>query len=778
MERLYRTILRHKLWVLVFYALLMVPVVYFALGVKVDNSLDGMMVPTLPDYKAFQEFKKKFGSDEFILLALEGKDIFSEAYLDEMDRLESNLGKVPHLLKARSLISTYRQIRPLFNPHDEQDRKDFKDFALSSTFFQQQGLIAPGKLMSIVMQLAIQNSDQRRDVVAETNKVLKPFEDNKNSSFQRIRKVGQPYLNYELDVNSTSISSRFFPIYLLFASLLIFFLYRSFKAIVGFLVVLGVSIAVAVAAVGVVGENLTMVSAVLPMMVMVVTLSTLVHLYSGYVNMPRGEDKTSHLIAVIRHKFLACLLNNVTTAIGFGSFVTSNVKSVRDLGLFVAIALATSLVITFTLFPTLVTLLNPPTSAEKKPSGMRLFDPLLRALPAYTYWYRHVLVLGFAILGGIGIGAFLHTEMETNSLNYLSEKNAMRQDTIWIEENLMGLLSQELSLDGPKGFWSSPQRMREVLEYERSLLAYPDIRGIISASTLLKTAHHLDRGIDAFPDSNFRVSTYTLALTQQNIWSNYVSEDFSSLRISANANNVPYSVFHQIQRYSKNAFDWFKGRHPEFSDVQLTLSGQAPLMADLTIYLTETLSGSFTFTLGIVFILFLMMIRNPLRTVVAMMPSLLAILLMFLAMELISMRLDVATILIAAIALGIGVDNTIHFFYHFNEKEKAGGNTEQCLDNVMRTSGRAMILAACIVVSGFGTFAFSDFPPLHNFGVLSAIAMVLALLGNLLFLPAVLWMFKPKDAPSTLAHPDVPWWKRMLPPKLTFDGKPGLSFED
>jgi len=750
--RLFNFILKNRILILVLYVLLLAPSIYFATQVVTDNSLDRMIVPGNEGSIIFERFKEHFGSDEFILIGLEGKDIYSEEFLVKADEIERQLQKVPNLGMSRSLISIYRAIHPMFNPHNEQSRKEFRDFTLSTSFFNKQGLISPDRMLSIVLQLEIENSDQRRDVVLVSNEILAKFETDPKSPFNHILKVGQPNLNYELDKSTVEIGAKFFPVYLLFAMLFLFFLYRSFKGIFAVLVTMLVSIAMAVAMVVVSGSVLTMVSSVLPMMVLIVTVETMVHIYSGYIRPPEGVEIREHLISILVRKWRACWFSVLTTSVGFGSFVTSPVLPIRDLGVFVAVSLIVGFIACFTLFPILLDILKPQTGRNVNNIGLQLFDPILAGIPTYSYWWRKFLVPLVLIFGAVGIYSFFQMEVETNSLNYLNKENPLYKDTMYIENNLMGLMSMEIMLEGEKGQFSSPNAHRQLTEFEGEMIKEKDVQSILSTSTLLRMANFIENGKDDFPASNFTVSKYILALSQQNTWSNYVSKDFDAFRTSAVTKNVDYRVFNKLEKVARSKWAEFQQKYPEYKNVKLSVTGMAPLTANITRYLLDTLVSSFGLTLLIVFIVFMVVIRKLSYAILSILPSLFAIVFMYLTMTMLGVKLDIGSIMIAAVVLGISVDATIHFFQHYMVKLRSGSNLEESLSYSLIITGRAIVVSTIVIFAGFVTFSFSSFPPIQHFGFYTSIAMLFSLLGTVLFVPACLWLLESSEKPAHLEN--------------------------
>jgi hypothetical protein len=198
---------------------------------------------------------------------------------------------------------------------------------------------------------------------------------------------------------------------------------------------------------------------------------------------------------------------------------------------------------------------------------------------------------------------------------------------------------------------------------------------------------------------------------------------------------------------------------PALAGATVELVGQGLVGGRIAVHLVPTLVESFLITAGVIFLAFLFVFRSGAARLMAMVPSLFAILVLFLVMRLASIPLNVATILIATTVLGATENDQIHFFWHFQERRRAGGSTEEALGHAIRIAGSAIFFATLINAGGFLALALSPLPPMRQFGVLASTAFALALVADFTALPAALWIFLRQ-------RPDP------LPPAITL-GPPG-----
>ncbi len=203
---------------------------------------------------------------------------------------------------------------------------------------------------------------------------------------------------------------------------------------------------------------------------------------------------------------------------------------------------------------------------------------------------------------------------------------------------------------------------------------------------------------------------------------------------------VDYEAFHRLDTLIRERWAHAVGLVPALAGFELKTVGAGPLQAKIAHHLVPTLVESFAITVVIIFCAFLIVFRgNWTARLMAMIPSLFAILVMFAVMRVTGMALNVATILIASTVLGTSENDQIHFFFHYLEGRR-GGTAEQGFVHTFRIAGRAIFFATIINAGGFLAFAFADLPPMRQFGILTALAFLLSMLADFTALPAALWI--------------------------------------
>ena len=362
--------------VLAFYAVVLPPSAYYATKVTQDNDIQRIIVPTDPDFVATKEFQKVFGTGEYAVILAEADDPFSPAVLDRVDRIERGIAAVPRTA-VNSALSIYRRAKAGFKPTPESAAA-FKKFVTGTDLLRKQGVVGD-HFLAISVVFDVKSGDDR---IALLNAVDKAIADAGGGGppLTKLRKVGQPYVNAHLD-EATRAGGTYFAIFAAFVVVLNLSLYRSLRALVAFLVTLGVCMATSVGYIGVTGGTFTIVSPMVPMTILVTATATLVYLHSRFVDRPAERPVDEHQIFALENKFVACTASIFATLVGFAALGVSTIRPIREMGVWVAVGLLLTWIIVFTLFPALQRILKTPTSQRDQGRG-GVLHPLHRLAPA------------------------------------------------------------------------------------------------------------------------------------------------------------------------------------------------------------------------------------------------------------------------------------------------------------------------------------------------------------------------------------------------------------
>jgi len=745
LSRTFAFIIARRWYVLACYALLLLPSAYFAAQVRQDNSLDRLITTSDPDYIATRDFQRVFGAGEFALLLVEAGDPLSPAVIGRVDRIERALRSVPHVT-ANSALSVFRRARAGFDPTAEQIAA-FRQFAMGTDLFRKQGLVGDHSL-AIGLMLDVHGSEEREHTLAAIDRAIDQSAPSPTAQ-QTLHKLGQPYVNVYLDGTLRS-AWRYFVLFGGFVVVFNLLLYRSLRTLAAFLITLGVCLAASVGYIGATGGTLTIVSPMVPMTILVTATASLVYIHSRFVERPVGRSVDAHQVFALSNKFVACTASIFATGAGFAALMVSNIRPIHEMGLWVAVGMVFTWVIVFTLFPALQKLLQTPTEQERGMAAAWLVR-FATWLPRFTYRWRWPLVVTSLVLSALGAVALFglpgivgRVPVLTDPVEYMDHASPLYQDIRRLQPIIPGLSITQVWLKGPLGSVSEPAVLTGLDDFQQALESDPDVGAAIGVTTILRMFRYIAGMGDRWPEDPEAVeqlgSDLEGLMAAEPTLRNFVQPHaLAQTQMTVITRTAEHEGFERLDASIRRHWQDAVTAHPTLRQFKLKTVGLNPLHAKMAQNLVPTLVESFALTVGVIFGAFLLVFRNGTARLMAMIPSIFAILVMFLVMRMLGMRLNIATILIASTVLGTSENDQIHFFYHFLEKRR-DGTVEESLRHTLRVAGRAILFATLINAGGFLAFGLGDLPPMRQFGVLAALAFVLSMVADFTALPAALWI--------------------------------------
>jgi uncharacterized protein len=735
-------------WIAAVFLLLAAAGVYGTLQIPTDSAIERLIVADDPDSRAAHDFERLFPEGEHALLMLEAADPLSPAVLRAADQLQRKLAQLPHV-QAHSVLSFFRRTNPLAELTADQTSR-LRKFATGTTLLRRAGLLGDHYL-GIALELQVHSPAERDKALADIDATVQPFTAS-GSAFTAVRRVGSPWINEWLEEKTGSASKHVMPLFGIFLITLIFLVFRSWRTLAAIILTLGATVAIAVGLADPFGWPNTVVSALVPLTVLVTTTATLVYIHARYVDRQDGRPLIEHHAYALANKFLPCSASMFATAVGFAALAVSDIRPIRQMGLWTASGLIVAWVASFTLFPALQSLLRTPTRAERAPVG-HWYAAFVEVWIPFTARYRWplvaaavlVMLCGAAALFGVP-GELAPLALQTDSLAYINPNVAVARDTREFERT-NGLKVTELWLQTPAGDALQPEFLRAVEGLTRRLERDPRITAVDGPTSALRWEHYIETGSDQLPLDAAAWPALSADLEQilltQPAARNYV--DLASLanaRVSIRGQGAAFGGLGAMRTFVESVWHAQQSQEPALRAVNGRVVGQGVLADQITLRLVPSLIQSFALTATVIFFAFLLVFRSPAARLMAMIPSLFAILGAFFLMRVTGIILNIATILIGSTVLGATENDQIHFFYHYQEA-RSSGSTAQALRHALLVAGRPIAFATLINAGGFLALTFSDLPPMRQFGVVSASAFVLALIADFTALLGALWILNP-----------------------------------
>ncbi len=564
-------------------------------------------------------------------------------------------------------------------------------------------------------------------------------------------------------------------------SLFLLIIFRRFRWILLSLLTASSTAIVTLGIVGLQGWKITVVSSNFVALLLIFSLSLSIHLIVRYRELHNNnpEQSQSYLVTnTIKSKWGPCLFTVLTTLVAFASFVLSGIRPVIDFGWFMVTALSVALIFAFTIFPAALMLFKPgkPNRLWKFTATVTNFFARQVSHNPSIIWLTSIAVL---ILSFVGISKL---SVENRFIDYFKSTTEIYQGMMLIDQQLGGTTPLDIIINPPSDFSEelvtnfepdSDKNEGKLSEEDEMLAALDDdvesgftTESYWYNSSKIEEINNIHRAVENSEftgkvlslDTTFQVlkilndesqmDDFFLSLlykklpaeTRQQLIDPYLSEDGNQLRLDVRIYDSDINLKRQ------NLLDDLRNNLINEANIkpeQIQFTGMTVLYNNML----QSLFRSQILTLGVVFlailITFIVIFKSLKIAAIALVPNLLAAAPVLGLMGLLSIPLDIMTITIAAISIGIAVDNTIHYIHRFKIELMKDYNYKEAMHRSHHSIGRAMYYTSVTITLGFSVLAFSNFVPTIYFGLLTAFAMISALLADLAVLPWLLQKIKP-----------------------------------
>jgi len=516
----------------------------------------------------------------------------------------------------------------------------------------------------------------------------------------------------------------------------------------------------------------TVVSSNFISLLLIITLSLTIHLIVRYRELHTDSPAASQhelVLETVTSKVSSCFYTAITTIVAFGSLLFSGIRPVIDFGWMMAVGIALAFVLSFTLFPALLMFLKPGQSSTKRDITAAITHFFARLIRRYS----RTTLLFFVVIVVLSITGITRLSVENRFIDYFKENTEIYQGMSLIDRTLGGTTPLDVIIDAPSkpaaskveeeypddpfmddlfsmdeedvgitgsSFWFNAYGLKDAAAIHDYLDSLPETGKVLSVVTTIRMLESLN---DGKPIDDFFLSILYKKLPHDiktSLLSPYMSEDGNQLRFGVRVfESDPSLKREQLIRKIRSYLVEEKG----LAEEQVHISGMLVLYNNML----QSLFHSQILTLGVVFIAIMLMFVISFRSfgmaVIAIIPNIVAAAQVLGLMGWLGISLDIMTITIAAIVIGIAVDNTIHYVHRFTGEFSKHRDYWATVERCHSSIGRAMYYTAITIMLGFTILSLSSFVPTIYFGLLTGFSMLVALLADLTLLPVLLVTFRP-----------------------------------
>ncbi len=781
-------------------------IVYFLLFIpdfELDASADSLVLENDSSLKYYRSIREQYGSDDFLIVTYSPQqELFSAEVLADITRLRNELSALEQVDSVISLLDVplvdsppmtlaeiSRQVRTLESDDVDVElaAKEMRQSPLyenllvnsqGDTTAMQVNLVSNRKLIDLInnrdklyaqastmpeararldelsAQIKIENLAQKlrlEKTIAEVRAIMDGYRGKATLYLGGVPMIASDsiaFIRSDLKVFGAGV--------VLFIVIILAF---SFKHLRWVVLPLAVCLTSAMAMVGYLGWaqwSVTVVSSNFISLLLIITLSLIIHLVVRYreLAMIKPEAEQYELVSETVHsKISPSFYTAITTMVAFGSLLVSGIRPVIDFGWMMVIGITVSFVLAFTLFPAALMLLpRLDTQIKNDVTGK-----VTASIADFIQHRTRATLLIFVGLVIVALTGIPRLSVENRFIDYYKDSTEIYQGMTLIDTRLGGTTPMDVIIDAPadeiltedelfsggdittNSYWFNRDGLEEVARFHEYLDSLPETGKVLSVHTGIKMLESLN---DGKPYSDFKLAVVYKRLpdeVKQALIAPYLSADGNQLRFSIRLYESSKTLRRQAlieQIYFDLTNEY--GLDPE----QVTVSGMAVLYNNLL----QSLFRSQILTLGAVFIaillMFIVLFRAVRLALAAIVPNIIAAGLILGLMGWLGIPLDIMTITIAAINIGIGVDDSIHYIHRFRGEFLQDRNSWAAIRRCHNSIARAMYYTSVTIVLGFSILSLSNFIPTIYFGILCGLAMIAALVANLMLLPILIARFR------------------------------------
>ena len=769
MQRTLRLIVDRPQIVLLFIFALTCFFGYHAQYIRLDGSVDRLLPGNDPDNQYYAEVRKLFGNDEVGVIAVVVDNIYAAEVLNKLQRLTKEIEKVDGVASVLSLANAVDPVVDVTEP--PLIMPQIPTTPATATALQEKladrpiylkNLVAPdGRAAAINIFFAEMSNDEfMRHGIDDTIQEIVERENATAVQEQRPERwyyTGLPHFKvYSANVMRRDLS-RFVPLMLLFIVVVLFFCFRSLRGVLLPTLTVIVSLIWTLGIMVLRGDALSFGSIALPPLVLVIGVAYSLHVVAEYYELARPDRSPKEVVwETLQTIKSPALMAALTTVLGFFSQTLNPIVSIREMGIYASLGITLAFVFSLTLVPALLAMLRLPNRR------VNTFAPglttKLRQLTSAVIRQRRAVIMGCAIVALLAAYQIPKVQVDSDFQSFFRPSDPIRQATDVVSRQLAGSMAFNVVVDGTTRDvmkqWETLRRLRTLQE------AIDALPGVDKTVSFVDYCLLIDRGVQegggslevspegelvepttqasgkktTFLDNPEQLKGVMQLLTgRPKSFALVVNPEFSRtnilVRTSLSRSNDLAATVEKIQALAAEILPPELKAHPTGSIILLTkttgdiVSGQAQ---------------SLTLTAVVIFILMAAMFLSSRVGLIAMIPNLFPIVIFFGLMALTGVTLNFGTNIIASIALGLAVDDTIHIMCRLSSEVRSTDKEGEALIEALSTVGKPALYYSGLLFLGFLTLGTSTLVPLQEFGLLSAATIVVGVIGELLLLPAML----------------------------------------
>ncbi|MEJ2731287.1 MAG: MMPL family transporter [Deltaproteobacteria bacterium] len=696
------------------------------------TSIYDLQIKDLPETARYEDFKKLFGSDEIIRLVVKAENVFDSLTFRKIEQLAENAAQIDGVRRVISLPGIKKSV----DVAGSWSMEKFHAVVSKADLFRNNLFSSDGKTTAIT--LVLKNDAASDDVVQRIRKLIADTSGNLS-----LYQIGMPVVSEALARFTEKDFSRLPPITLVLIAIILFCLFRKLRYILIPLTCVGLALVWTFGLMALLRIPLSMLTMIVPVFLIAVGTAYCLHIVSEYIACQKRASSPADVTALtFTHITFPTFLAVLTTVIGLGSLLVNHIAMIQEFALFSCFGMISILTIVLTFLPAVLSLV-PVSSRDQNEeiTGSSLFQRYIDKILALNLKHQKITLSIIVVLAAICLLGIFRIRVETNPIDYFKADTPVKRHFNDIYQHLSGSFPINVAMGNPQAdYFEDPAHLADIVRLQDYLEKLPGVDKTISFADYLKLVHYalnkFEQPYYVLPQEGFEVRMAInnfATLLGEDMLTRFMSSDFSKTNIllltHISSSRDFLKIREEIMAHVKNHFS---------KDLAWDVTGLGMTIAVSSHLLTEgqlkSLSITMVLVFGIMFALFLSLKVG----LIAVVPNVFPIIINFGIMGWFGIELSMATSLIASIAIGLAVDDTIHYLVRFNREFKTDLDEKRAIKDTLTHVGKPITFTTVTICVGFSVLMFSSFKPTAIFGAMMVITSLSALIGDLILLPSLI----------------------------------------
>lgn len=745
MRSIFTFITRHPLAALFISLVVTAPFAYYFPKVETANNIDYVTVEGNKEIEFNEAFQDEFGTEELFLITFKQSNIFQAKWLTIIknitDEIESwtNIEDVYSLTNVDDIIGEedFFEIKKFLDPIPDslEGLEAKKKFATSNPIYREMVISGNGQTAAIIVEPVLDDvpDEFRRPLMEKVFELLRVYEEQYGLTFYI---VGKTFINLRLGESIVKDMSFFIPVSYVAMVIIAALIFMNIRiALLSFLNIL-VTLLATFGMMAILGITMNNFTGLAPTIIMALSLASAIHVFSHYKHHQHHLPPKQALIEALMETYKPSLFTILTTGIGFASLTISHIPPIREFGIIAAIGIGLIFFYTFFWLPALMVLVIKKPLPVRKDLHQRMRSWLEKWGEQSNRYAKPLFWINVLVLL-VALGLIPRIPVDTHLIDWFREGTDVQINNDFVDANLVPISSFALSLKGEADAFKNPENLNYIEKMQKYLNSRSDIKKTLSFNDFIKdmneSFHNENPEYYRIPESRELVAQYLILYNSDDI-EEYINSDYSHARIMVR------TVHHGSKAIRKQIGEiraFVRSNSPPVG-LAVRVTGDGAEEIELSRELVDNQIITLIITIVAISILLFLVFMSWKLGFISLLPNLFPVIINFGLMGLLKMPLNSGTALISATVFGIVVDDTIHLLYHYQKERRSGVTIPESIHRAMVVKGAAVITTSVILFCGFIVTLRGTMIPIIQFGVLSSIIMVTALIGDLVFLPAVL----------------------------------------